>query len=282
MFTTPGGVPNLVITGPLNITGVGDTPSRHKLFLCRPTSQGDETACARTILTTLARRAYRGPVSPGEIETLMEFYKRGRQSGDFDSGIQEALARVLVAPRFVYRAEEEPATIASGQPYRVSDIDLASRLSFFLWSSIPDDELIDAATKGRNDAINDAQYVVVVLKRHWHTVNLALAFHVHILGAVDHDFRYAVIFQQRLKRAEAEDFCRDLFEEPRSLRTRRCSTTSGATTSTSRRRTRQGTSPMRSTGRTTSCGSGSPTIESSGFPSRGTGRSGSTTPGRGG
>ena len=162
VFTTPGGVPNLVITGPLNITGVGDTPSRHKLFLCRPTSQGDETACARTILTTLARRAYRGPVSPGEIETLMEFYKRGRQSGDFDSGIQEALARVLVAPRFVYRAEEEPATIASGQAYRVSDIDLASRLSFFLWSSIPDDELIEAATKGR---LRDAKVLNQQVKR---------------------------------------------------------------------------------------------------------------------
>jgi len=162
VFTTPGGVPNLVITGPLNITGVGDTPSRHKLFLCRPTSQGDETACARTILTTLARRAYRGPVSPGEIETLMEFYKRGRQPGDFDSGIQEALARVLVAPRFVYRAEEEPATIASGQAYRVSDIDLASRLSFFLWSSIPDDELIEAATKGR---LRDAKVLNQQVKR---------------------------------------------------------------------------------------------------------------------
>jgi len=162
VFTTPGGVPNLVITGPLNITGVGDTPSRHKLFVCRPTSQGDETACARTILTTLARRAYRGPVSPGEIETLMEFYKRGRQPGDFDSGIQEALARVLVAPRFVYRAEEEPAAIASGQAYRVSDIDLASRLSFFLWSSIPDDELIEVATKGR---LRDAKVLNQQVKR---------------------------------------------------------------------------------------------------------------------
>ncbi|HZM94046.1 MAG TPA: DUF1592 domain-containing protein [Vicinamibacterales bacterium] len=149
VFTNPGGVPNLVITGPLNITGVGDTPSRRKLFVCRPTSQGDETSCARTILTTLARRAYRGPVSAGEIDTLMEFYRRGRQTGDFESSIQEALARVLVAPRFVYRAEDEPATVASGQAYRVSDIDLASRLSFFLWSSIPDDELIDVATKGR-------------------------------------------------------------------------------------------------------------------------------------
>jgi mono/diheme cytochrome c family protein len=149
VFTTPGGVPNLVITGPLSITGVGDTPSRRKLFTCRPTSTSDETSCARTVLTTLARRAYRGPVTAAEIDTLMEFYRRGRQAGDFDSGIQEALARVLVAPRFVYRAEEEPAALASGQVHRVSDIDLASRLSFFLWSSIPDDELLDVATRGR-------------------------------------------------------------------------------------------------------------------------------------
>jgi mono/diheme cytochrome c family protein len=149
VFTTPGGVPNLVITGPHNVTGAGDTPSRRRIFACRPTSPGEETSCARSILTTLARRAYRGPVSPAEIETLMEFYRKGRQAADFDSGIQEALARVLVAPRFVYRAEEEPANLVAGQVYRVSDVDLASRLSFFLWSSIPDDELLDMAAKGR-------------------------------------------------------------------------------------------------------------------------------------
>jgi hypothetical protein len=149
VFTNPGGVPNLVITGPLNIAGVGDTPSRREIFACRPTSQSDEASCARTVLTTLARRAYRGPVTAAEIDTLMEFYRKGRQAGDFESGIQEAVARVLVAPRFVYRAEEEPAAMASGQVYRVSDIDLASRLSFFLWSSIPDDELLEVAGKGR-------------------------------------------------------------------------------------------------------------------------------------
>jgi len=148
-FINPGGVPNLVVTGPLNITGVGDTPSRRKIFTCRPKSTADEATCARSILTTMARRAYRGPVSAAESDTLMGFYKKGREAGDFESGVQEGLARILVAPRFVYRAEEEPATIASGQPYRVGDVDLASRLSFFLWSSIPDDELLDAAIKGR-------------------------------------------------------------------------------------------------------------------------------------
>jgi mono/diheme cytochrome c family protein len=148
-FTTPGGVPNLVITGPLNAAGVGDTPSRRKIFTCRPKSAADEATCARSILTTMARRAYRGPVSAAEADLLMGFYKKGRVAGDFEAGIQEALARILVAPRFVYRAEEEPPAIASGQPYRVSDVDLASRLSFFLWSSIPDEELLDVAIKGR-------------------------------------------------------------------------------------------------------------------------------------
>jgi mono/diheme cytochrome c family protein len=148
-FATGGGVPNLVITGPHNATGPGDTPSRRLIFTCRPAAPNDETRCARAILSALAKRAYRGPVSAPEIDTLMGFYQQGRKTGDFDSGIQQALARVLVAPRFVYRAEEEPATVRQGQAYRVSDVDLASRLSFFLWSSIPDQKLLDVAIAGR-------------------------------------------------------------------------------------------------------------------------------------
>jgi hypothetical protein len=147
-FTTPGGVPTLVVTGPFNTTGAGDTPSRRAIFSCRPANATEETTCARTILTTLARRAYRGPVSTAEVNTLLEFYREGRKTGDFDSGIQQALARILVAPRFVYRIEEEPTTVAAGQVYRINDVELASRLSFFLWSSIPDDELRDVAMKG--------------------------------------------------------------------------------------------------------------------------------------
>jgi mono/diheme cytochrome c family protein len=161
-FITQGGVPTLVVTGPYNATGAGDTPSRRAIFACKPTSAADEAACARTILTTLARRAYRGPVSTAEVNTLLEFYRQGRQAGDFDIGIQQALARVLVAPRFVYRIEEEPATVAPGQVYRISDVELASRLSFFLWSSIPDDELRDVATKGR---LRDPQTLTQQVKR---------------------------------------------------------------------------------------------------------------------
>jgi mono/diheme cytochrome c family protein len=148
-FATPGGIPTLVVTGPFNATGAGDTPSRRAIFSCKPGAGTDEATCARTILTTLARRAYRGPVSAAEVDTLVEFYRQGRQAGGFETGIQQALARILVSPRFVHRIEEEPASVASGQVYRISDVELASRLSFFLWSSIPDDELRDVALKGQ-------------------------------------------------------------------------------------------------------------------------------------
>ena len=161
-FTTQGGVPTLVVTGPFDATGVGDTPSRRAIFSCKPASAAEETTCARTILTSLARRAYRGPVSTAEVNTLLEFYREGRKSGDFDNGIQQALARILVAPRFVYRIEEEPTTVASGQVYRISDVELASRLSFFLWSSIPDDELREVASKGR---LRDPQTLAQQVKR---------------------------------------------------------------------------------------------------------------------
>jgi cytochrome c551/c552 len=154
-FTPPGGVNGVTITGPFNATGVGDTPSRRRIFVCKPEqgagagASNTELGCARQVVTTLATRAYRGPVSPAEIETLIGFYQQGRQAGDFESGIQQALARVLVAPRFVYRAEHEPMNVAAGAIYRISDLELASRLSFFLWSSIPDDELLNTAIKGR-------------------------------------------------------------------------------------------------------------------------------------
>jgi len=161
-FTTPGGVPTLVVTGPFDATGLGDTPSRRAIFSCKPANVAEETSCARTILGTVARRAYRGPVSTAEVNTLLDFYREGRKAGDFDSGIQQALARILVAPRFVYRIEEEPANVASGQVYRISDVELASRLSFFLWSSIPDDELRDVAVKGR---LRDPQTLAQQVKR---------------------------------------------------------------------------------------------------------------------
>jgi len=137
------------ITGPFNPTGPGDTPSRRRVFSCRPTSPSNEAACATTIITTLARRAYRRPVTDTEVQRLLTFYQAGRRDGDFDRGIQYALQRVLASPNFVFRAERDPDNLAPGAVYRISDLDLASRLSFFLWSSIPDDQLVDLAVQHR-------------------------------------------------------------------------------------------------------------------------------------
>ena len=148
IFATNSGVQSVAITGPLAPTGLGETPSRQRIFVCRPQSAADEGACAKRILSTVARRAFRQPVKDADIRTLVDFYEEGRKNGGFDAGIEQGLARVLVDPRFVFRLEREPATAADGKPYRVSDLELASRLSFFLWSSIPDDELLDVAAKG--------------------------------------------------------------------------------------------------------------------------------------
>jgi len=158
-FIPPGGVQTLTITGPLNPTGTGDTPSRRKVFVCTPATTAQEGPCARRIVTGLARRAFRRPPAPSDIDTLMTFYQEGRTGGDFEAGIEHALARILVAPKFIFRAEEEPAAVAAGKGYAISDLSLASRLSFFLWSSIPDDQLLDLAAQGRlsNRAVLEQQ-----------------------------------------------------------------------------------------------------------------------------
>jgi len=161
---TPG-ITNVVIVGPLRADGAGDTPSRRRIFVCSPSAAADagrdargratqgavaEDACAGTILRTLAERAYRRPLDDADpaLATLREFYAAGRAEGSFDTGIQRALARVLVDPEFIFRFEAEPAELAPGAVYRISDIELASRLSFFLWSSVPDDALRATAASG--------------------------------------------------------------------------------------------------------------------------------------
>ena len=136
------------VTGPFNATGSGDTPSRRRIFICRPASRAEEAPCARKIISTLARRAYRGDLTDGDLQRLMSFYQAGRQSGNFETGIQKALQRILASPKFVFHLETEPQGIAPGSIYKISDLELASRLSFFLWSSIPDDELLQTAAKG--------------------------------------------------------------------------------------------------------------------------------------
>jgi mono/diheme cytochrome c family protein len=137
------------ITGPYNPTGPGDTPSRRKIFICRPGPGRDETACARKILMSLATRAWRRPVIDSDLEELLSFYQRGRNKGTFDQGIEMAIRRVISGPEFVFRVEQDPPNVAPNAPYRISDLELASRLSFFLWSTIPDQQLYDLAVQGR-------------------------------------------------------------------------------------------------------------------------------------
>jgi len=137
------------ITGPFHATGAGDTPSRRRIFVCRPGKNIDETACARKILAALARKAYRQPVSDTDLARILSFYETGRRDGGFEAGIELALERILSSPKFVLRVEKDPANATPGAVYRVSDLDLASRLSFFLWSSIPDDELLKLAAAGK-------------------------------------------------------------------------------------------------------------------------------------
>jgi mono/diheme cytochrome c family protein len=137
------------VTGPFAATGSGDTPSRRKVFVCRPATGADEEPCARKIIATIARRAYRGDMSETDLQRLMGFYKSARRTGTFEKGIQVSLQRILASPKFAFHIEAEPPNAAPGTVYRISDLELASRLSFFLWSSIPDDRLIDAASSGR-------------------------------------------------------------------------------------------------------------------------------------
>ena len=118
------------------------------MFVCRPADRGAEEPCAREILSTLARRAYRREVTDADIDTLLEFYDAGRRAGSFDAGIQLALERVLISPDFLFRIERDPTDIAPATAYRLSDGEIASRLSFFLWSSVPDEELLELAERG--------------------------------------------------------------------------------------------------------------------------------------
>jgi len=142
-------VDSFTITGPFNATGPGDTPSRRKIFVCKPRTASEEETCARRILSTLARRAYRGLDKPVDLDRLMGFYKEERKDKDFERGIQIALQRLLSSPKFIFRSEVDPANVKPGETYRVNDVELASRLSFFLWSSIPDEALLNLAAQGK-------------------------------------------------------------------------------------------------------------------------------------
>ena len=139
----------VTISGPYNAKGPGDTPARQRIFVCRPASAVEEAPCARRILSTLQRRAYRRPVTDADVQSVMPFFTDGRAEGGFDLGIQRALQRLLMSPQFLFRIEHDPSNAVPGTSHPVTDLELASRLSFFLWSSIPDDELLNLAGQGK-------------------------------------------------------------------------------------------------------------------------------------
>ncbi len=142
------GVERVSISGPYNAKGSGETPGRDKIFVCRPKGFQDEEPCARQILSTLARRAFRGPVTDTDVEDLINLYSDGSGRG-FEAGIGMALQGMLVSPEFLFRIERDPPNLTPGTVYRISDLELASRLSFFLWSSLPDEQLLDLAEQGK-------------------------------------------------------------------------------------------------------------------------------------
>jgi len=155
-------VSSVEIQGPFTLTGLAETPSRNRIFVCRPASAADESPCATRVLSTLARRAFRRPVTEPDLSAALSFYKSGRATGDFDAGIQAALPAILASPKFLYRAERSPAGLGVGSVHRISDLELASRLSFFLQSRIPDDELLQATEQSR---LSDAAVLDTHVKR---------------------------------------------------------------------------------------------------------------------
>jgi Protein of unknown function (DUF1592)/Protein of unknown function (DUF1588)/Protein of unknown function (DUF1587)/Protein of unknown function (DUF1585)/Protein of unknown function (DUF1595) len=150
---------DFTISGPVTVTGVSDTPSRRKIFTCRPATAGEEAACAADIIRRLARQAYRGSMGDGDYQDLTNLYEQARKRGDFEDGIRMAIQGILASPRFLFRLEQAPPLMRAGDTYRIADRDLASRLSFFLWGTVPDAELTKVANQGllRNPEVFDKQ-----------------------------------------------------------------------------------------------------------------------------
>ncbi len=213
------------ITGPYAPQGVSDTPSRERLFVCRPTAQSGEESCAREILSTLMRRAYRRPVSDADLDGPMAFYREGRAGGDFDAGIGRALSAVLINPEFLFRVELDPDRGGAAPAYHVSDLELASRLSFFLWSSLPDDELLDAAIRGELSDPAELERQTRRMLADPRAFNLASNFagqwlRLRNLAALSPNGRIFPDFDDNLRQAmreETERFIGSVIDEDRSV-----------------------------------------------------------------
>ncbi len=218
-------VHSISISGPFDPSGAGDTPSRGRVFTCRPATAADEADCAARIVSTLARRAYRRPVAFGDVEMPLSFYERGRAAGGFEAGIELALRAILASPEFLFRIEPDPEDAAPGAPYRLDDFALASRLSFFLWSSIPDDELLDLAEAGRlrDPAVREAQVRRMLADPRAEALTADFAsqwLHLRNLEAAAPNLRRFPDFDDNLRRAfrrETELLFASVVEEDRSV-----------------------------------------------------------------
>jgi hypothetical protein len=215
------------INGPYDSTGPGNTPSRDRIFVCKPVKPGEEDKCAERVLSTLMRRAYRRPVTSADLEKPMEFFRETRAKEGYEAGIETALSAILVSPQFLFRVEQDPTGVAPNTAYRISDLDLASRLSFFLWSSIPDDELLDAAERGNlhKPSVLEKQVRRMLADSRSHALADTFAeqwLHVRNLESITPDLRLFPDFDDNLRqsfRQETELFFDSVLREDRSVLT---------------------------------------------------------------
>ncbi|HLX42121.1 MAG TPA: DUF1592 domain-containing protein [Bryobacteraceae bacterium] len=221
---TPG-IYSIAIVGPYNSKGPGDTPSRRRILVCKPTGPGDEEPCAKKIFATLTRRAYRRAITDADLKAPMKFYREARANGSFDEGIDMGLRAVLVSPEFLFRIEQDPNGVAPKTAYKISDVQLASRLSFFLWSSTPDDELLDLAIQNKLHVPGVLEKQVRRMLADDRSRTLVTNFadqwlYLRNLASANPDMRIFAGFDDNLRQAfrrETELFLGDVFMQDRSV-----------------------------------------------------------------